>query len=337
MFALSASGDTKYVVCNADEGEPGTFKDRILLSEYPKLVFEGMVIGGYAIQAHKGFLYLRGEYRYLLKQLEDDLAQMRKENRLGENILGSGFSFDIEIRLGSGAYICGEESALLESLEGHRGEARNRPPFPVTTGLHGFPTIINNVETFSSAYVIMARGSDWFQNHGTEKSKGTKLLSISGDCAKPGVYEVPFGIKIKDLLEMVEATNTKAVQVGGASGNCIPAHQFDRSIAFEDVSTGGSVIIFDDSRDMLHILKNFIEFFVDESCGQCTPCRIGNSKLLEGIEKIEHGDCSMSYLRELTELGKSMQVASKCGLGQSSPNPFISIMAHFKDEIFSKR
>jgi [NiFe] hydrogenase diaphorase moiety large subunit len=337
MFALSASSEKKYVVCNADEGEPGTFKDRILLSEYPKLVFEGMVIGGYAIQAHYGFLYLRGEYRYLLKELEDELSKMRKENRLGENILGSGFSFDIEIRLGSGAYICGEESALLESLEGHRGEARNRPPFPVTTGYHGYPTIVNNVETFASAYVILARDPEWFQSHGTDKSKGTKLLSISGDCERPGVYEVHFGTKIDDILKMVEAKDTKAVQVGGASGTCIPKEQFDRKIAFEDVSTGGSVIIFNESRDMLHILKNFMEFFVDESCGQCTPCRIGNSKLLEGIEKIEQGDCSISYLRELIELGKSMQVASKCGLGQSSPNPFISIMTNFKDEIFSKR
>jgi [NiFe] hydrogenase diaphorase moiety large subunit len=337
MFAHSAKSEIKYVVCNADEGEPGTFKDRVLLSEYPKMVFEGMVIGGYAIRATKGFLYLRGEYRYMLKQLNDFLENMRKENRLGKNILGSGFDFDIEIRMGSGAYVCGEESALLESLEGHRGEARNRPPFPVTTGYHSYPTIVNNVETFASASVIMARGAEWFQQFGTSNSKGTKLLSISGDCARPGVYEVPFGIKIQDMLDMVGAENTKAVQVGGASGVCIPASQLDRNISFEDVSTGGSVIIFNETRDMLHILKNFTEFFVEESCGQCTPCRIGNKKLLEGIEKIERGECSLRYLNELVELGKTMQVASKCGLGQSSPNAFISIMNNFKDEIFAQR
>ena len=337
MFALSATGADKYVVCNADEGEPGTFKDRVLLTDYPKLVFEGMVIGGYAIRAKNGFLYLRGEYRYLVKQLNDYLDLMRKENRLGENILGSGFSFDIEIRLGSGAYICGEESALLESLEGHRGEARNRPPFPVTMGYRQSPTIVNNVETFASASVIMARGAEWFQQYGTSKSKGTKLISVSGDCKRPGVYEVPFGIKVKELLDLVGAENTKAVQIGGASGVCVPAHELERNISFEDIPTGGSVIVFNETRDMLHILKNFMEFFVDESCGQCNPCRIGNRRLLDGIEMIEEGKCSINYVKDLVELGRSMQVASKCGLGQSSPNPFISIMTHYQDEIFSKR
>lgn len=336
MFALSAKSDKKYVICNADEGEPGTFKDRVLLMDYPKLVFEGMVIGAYAIQAHMGYLYLRGEYRYLYRQLLDYLENMRRENRLGENILGSGFSFDIEIRLGSGAYICGEESALIESIEGHRGEARNRPPFPVTVGLKGYPTIVNNVETFASATVIISKGGGWFSQYGTDKSKGMKLISISGDCDKPGVYEIPFGTTISGLLNFVEARNTKAVQVGGASGICVPKSEFHRTISFEDLSTGGSIMIFDESRDMLHVLKNFMEFFVEESCGQCTPCRYGNKKLLDGVEKIEAGNCSLSYVNELVELGKSMQIASKCGLGQSSPNAFISIMKHFEDEIFSK-
>jgi [NiFe] hydrogenase diaphorase moiety large subunit len=337
MFALSAKSDKKFVICNADEGEPGTFKDRVLLTDYPKLVFDGMVISGYAIQAHKGYLYLRGEYRYLYKQLSDFLEDMRRNNRLGESILGTKFNFDIEIRLGSGAYICGEESALIESIEGHRGEARNRPPFPVTVGLNGFPTIVNNVETFASASMIVSKGSDWFAQFGTDKSKGMKLVSISGDCDKPGVYEIPFGTSIAGLLEFVEARNTKAVQVGGASGTCVPKSEFQRLISFEDLSTGGSIMIFNESRDMLHILKNFMEFFVEESCGQCTPCRNGNRKLLEGLEKIENGTCSLSYINELVELGKSMQIASKCGLGQSSPNAFISIMKHFEDEIFSKR
>ncbi len=337
LLARSAHADKKFVVCNADEGEPGTFKDRILLDEYTKLVFEGMVIAGYAIGAQKGFLYLRGEYRYLFDKLTKYLEQMRKENRLGNNILGSNYSFDIEIRLGSGAYVCGEESALIESLEGHRGEARNRPPYPVNTGYLGYPTIVNNVETFAVAHIIVAKGAEWYSKYGTSKSTGTKLLSISGDCKKPGVYEVPFGTTISDILKLVEAENTKAVQVGGASGFCIPKAEFDRTVAFEDVSTGGSVIIFNETRDMLQVLENFMEFFVEESCGQCTPCRIGNVKLLEGLMKIRNNDCSLSYIHELVDLGRSMQIASKCGLGQSSPNPFISIMEHFENEIFSQR
>ncbi len=335
MLALSANAENKFVVCNADEGEPGTFKDRVLLSEYTKLVFEGMVIAGYAIQAQQGIVYLRGEYSYLLNHLEAYLDKMRQENRLGNNILGSGFSFDIEIRLGSGAYVCGEETALIESLEGHRGEARNRPPFPVNTGYLGYPTIVNNVETFACAYIILSKGAEWFAKYGTEKSKGMKLISVSGDCRKPGVYEVPFGITIKELLELVGAERTKAVQVGGASGICIPMSEINRNISFEDVPTGGSVIIFNETRDMLGVLRNFMEFFVEESCGQCSPCRIGNKKLLEGVELIEQGKASYNYIRELISLGQSMQVASKCGLGQSSPNPFISILTHFKDEIMS--
>jgi [NiFe] hydrogenase diaphorase moiety large subunit len=338
MLAAAALADAKYVVCNADEGEPGTFKDRVLLDEYPELVFEGMAIGGYAIGSRLGFLYLRGEYRYLLAKLEAVLAGMRADGRLGSNVCGKAdFTFDIQIRLGSGAYVCGEETALIESLEGHRGEARNRPPFPVNTGYMGCPTTVNNVETFATVAVIMSKGAEWYKKIGTDKSTGSKLLSISGDCEKPGVYEVPFGMTISELLAMVGAKNTKAVQVGGASGTCVPKSEFSRKVAFEDISTGGSVIVFDESRDMLHVLKNFMEFFVEESCGQCTPCRIGNVKLLEGVEKIENGECSIHYLNELMQLGQSMQVASKCGLGQSSPSPFISIMTHFQHEIFSQR
>ena len=337
MIAAAAQADQKYVVCNADEGEPGTFKDRVLLDEYAELVFEGMAIAGYTIGASKGFLYLRGEYRYLLPKLEGVLAAMRADGRLGEKILGSELNFDIQIRLGSGAYVCGEETALIESLEGHRGEARNRPPFPVNTGYLGKPTTVNNVETFASVAVILSKGAEWYKGIGTDKSTGSKLVSVSGDCDKPGVYEIPFGMTIAELLALVEARDTKAVQVGGASGMCIPKHEFHRTVAYEDVATGGSVIVFNESRDMLHVLKNFMEFFTEESCGQCTPCRIGNAKLLEGVEKIEKGTCSISYLNELVELGKSMQIASKCGLGQSSPNPFISIMTHFQHEIFSHR
>ncbi|MDH7515782.1 MAG: NADH-ubiquinone oxidoreductase-F iron-sulfur binding region domain-containing protein [Bacteroidota bacterium] len=337
MLAAAAIADRKYVVCNADEGEPGTFKDRVLLDEYTDLVFEGMVIAGYAIGATHGILYLRGEYRYMLAKLEDALRRMRSENRLGERILGSDFSFDITIRLGSGAYVCGEETALIESLEGHRGEARNRPPFPVNTGYLGCPTIVNNVETFANVSVIMAQGVEWYKQYGTDKSRGTKLVSVSGDCERPGVYEIPFGTTVKELLKLVGGENAKAVQIGGASGICVPRADFHRSIAFEDVATGGSVIVFGEHRDMLHVLKNFMEFFVEESCGQCTPCRLGNPVLLDGVEKIGRGECSMNYLQELFDLGASMQIASKCGLGQSSPNPFISILTHFQDEIFSQR
>ncbi len=335
-LVAAAAADEKYVVCNADEGEPGTFKDRVLMLEYPELVFDGMVIAGYVIGAKLGIVYLRGEYEYMLKSLEDYLEMMRKENLLGKNIAGKeGFDFDIAIRLGSGAYVCGEETALIESLEGNRGEARNRPPYPVNTGFMGKPTTVNNVETFAAVSHIVLKGGAWYCKHGTDKSTGSKLFSVSGDCEKPGVYELPWGTKISELLELVGAKNTKAVQVGGASGFCIPKEQFDRALGYEDAATGGSIMIFNESRNMLHILKNFMEFFVEESCGQCTPCRIGNVKLLEGVEMIEKNEYTFGYMNKLKELGKTMQVASKCGLGQSSPNSFLSILENFKEEIFN--
>jgi [NiFe] hydrogenase diaphorase moiety large subunit len=336
MLTSAAKADEKFLVCNADEGEPGTFKDRVLLMEYPELVFDGMVVGGYTLGAHQGIVYLRGEYEYLLKSLEDYLEEMRKDNLLGNKILDKeGFNFDICIVLGSGAYVCGEETALIESLEGHRGEPRNRPPYPINTGFLGRPTSVNNVETLAAVSHIVLKGGSWFAEFGTDKSKGSKLFSVSGDCEKPGVYELPWGIKISELLELVEAKNTKAVQVGGASGFCIPQSQFDKKLAYEEISTGGSVMIFNEGRDMLHVLKNFMEFFVDESCGQCTPCRIGNVKLLEGVEMIEKGQYTFSHINKLKDLGRTMQLASKCGLGQSSPNPFISILENFNDEIFN--
>jgi [NiFe] hydrogenase diaphorase moiety large subunit len=335
MLTAAAIADKKFLVCNADEGEPGTFKDRVLLLEYPELVFDGMVIGGYTTGAQTGIVYLRGEYEYMLQHLENYLLKMREDNLLGNNILGkSGFNFDISIRLGSGAYVCGEETALIESLQGDRGEPRNRPPYPVNTGYMGYPTAVNNVETLASVPHIVTKGGDWFKQFGTDKSTGSKLFSVSGDCNKPGVYEFPWGTSIKQLLKIVEAENTKAVQVGGASGICLPKSQFDRTLAYEDAATGGSIIVFNESRNMLKVLKNFMEFFVEESCGQCTPCRIGNVKLLDGLEKIERGEFTFSYINTLKELGKTMQVASKCGLGQSSPNSFISILENFKDEIF---
>lgn len=337
QLAATAKGEDKHVVCNADEGEPGTFKDRFLLYEHTDQVLDGMTIAGYAIGAKKGYIYLRGEYQYLQDYLEKDLDNRRKQGLLGQTIAGkTNFEFDIEIRMGAGAYICGEETALIESMEGFRGEARNRPPFPVNTGFMGTPTIVNNVETFVDASLIIAKGADWFKKHGTEKSTGMKILSISGDCTHPGIYELPFGITVAELLKEVGAEEAKAVQIGGASGHCIPARDFNRTLGYEDIATGGSVIVFGPNRDMLKVAKNFMEFFVEESCGQCTPCRDGNVKLLEGIKLLEQGQCSMRYLNELIKLGQTMQIASKCGLGQSSPNAFISIMTNFKEEVLGR-
>jgi [NiFe] hydrogenase diaphorase moiety large subunit len=336
-LAAAAQGAGKYVICNADEGEPGTFKDRVFLSEFADLVFAGMTIGGYAIGATRGVVYLRGEYSYLRPHLEEVLARRRAEGLLGKDIQGKpGFVFDVEIRMGSGAYVCGEETALIESLEGNRGEPRNRPPFPVDTGLGGKPSIVNTVETFAWVTAIFAVGAAWFKSIGTPRSAGPKVLSVSGDCAKPGVYEIPFGITIASLLESVGAPDARAVQVGGASGICVPAADFHRAIAFEDVATGGSIIIFGPGRDMLEVARNFLEFFTEESCGQCTPCREGNRILLDGVERLARGACSTEYLDELCALGETMQLASKCGLGQSAPNAFLSIVASFKDELLGR-
>ncbi|MCK4851774.1 MAG: dehydrogenase [Candidatus Omnitrophica bacterium] len=329
-FAAKACSDRKFVVCNADEGEPGTFKDKVLLTEYLPLVFEGMAIAGLAIGADTGFLYLRGEYRYMVPLIKKELARSLKRGILGKDVLGKkGFGFDIEIRLGSGAYVCGEETGLIESLEGNRGEPRNRPPFPVNTGYLGHPTVVNNVETFVTVTHILARGADWFKETGTDKSFGSKLISVSGDCKKPGVYEVRFGITIKEILRIADARDVKAVQVGGASGCCVPRKHFNRTLGYEDLSTGGSVIIFGQNRDMLDVANNFLKFFEEESCGQCTPCRQGIPVLAEGVEMLKNGECSAAYLKELISLSETMQVASKCGLGQSGPNAFVSIIVDF--------
>ena len=336
-LAAAARGERKYVVCNADEGEPGTFKDRVILADHADLVFEGMTIGGLAIGANTGIVYLRGEYTYLRPHLEAVLARRRADRLLGRNILGKdGFDFDITIHMGSGAYVCGEETAMIESLEGHRGEPRNRPPFPVDTGFLKCPTTVNNVETLAYVACILARGAEWFRSIGTEKSTGLKIFSVSGDCKRPGVYEFPMGITVAQLLKEVGGEDAKAVQIGGASGRCVAAPEFGRTIAYEDVPTGGSIIVFGPQRDMLKVARNFLEFFVEESCGQCTPCRWGNPKLLEGIEMLEQGRCSMAYLKELCALGETMQLASKCGLGQSSPNAFLSIVRSFQDEIMGR-
>ncbi|MCR5220283.1 MAG: SLBB domain-containing protein [bacterium] len=335
-FTAAAKGDKKYVVCNADEGEPGTFKDRVIFSNWAKLVFEGMALAGYAIGADEGIIYLRGEYTFLRNQLEKELEEERAAGLLGQNVAGKeGFSFDIHVHMGSGAYVCGEETALLEALEGHRGEARNRPPFPATCGYLGKPTVVNNVETFAWIASILVKGADWFKGLGTEKSAGLKLFSVSGDVERPGVYEFPFGITVEQLLKEVGGEGAKAVQIGGASGHCVPASNFSRAIAYEDVATGGSIMVIGPQRSMLDVLENFMEFFADESCGQCVPCRIGNSKLLEGVRMLQEGECTSKYLNELCKLAETMQIASKCGLGQSSPTAFLDIVKYFRRELFS--
>jgi [NiFe] hydrogenase diaphorase moiety large subunit len=335
-LCAAAQFPKKFIVCNADEGEPGTFKDRMLLCERPDVLFDGITIGGYAIGATLGVIYLRAEYAYMRAGLEARLSERRQKNLQGKNILGSGFDLDIEIRMGAGAYVCGEETALIESLEGNRGEPRNRPPYPVNTGLVGAPTAVNNVETLIACAHIVAKGPEWFRKHGTDVSTGTKLLSISGDCRKPGVYEVAWGTTVAELLKLVDGEGAKAVQVGGASGRTVPAASFGRRLGFEDLATGGSVIVIGPQRDMLDVAENFLDFFVEESCGQCTPCREGNAKLLEGIHLLKQGKCSIGYLRELQALGRTMQVASKCGLGQSSANAFIDITEHFRSEILGR-
>jgi [NiFe] hydrogenase diaphorase moiety large subunit len=311
----------KYIVCNADEGEPGTFKDREILTNYADLVFAGMIIAARVTGATEGILYLRAEYNYMRKHLENIITKYRNHD------------FDLSIHLGAGAYVCGEETALIESMEGKRGEPRNRPPFPIQGGFLNKPTAVNNVETFAWITAIMVKGAKWFNSVGTEKSAGYKLFSISGDCKKPGVYELPMGITITEMLKMVGGEGAKAVQAGGASGQLIAAANFNRKLAFEDASPGGSIMVFGPKRNMLDVAENFLEFFYDESCGQCTPCRKGNPKLLEGIELLKAGKCSKEYLDELISLCETMQLASKCALGQSSPNVFLSVIKDFGCEI----
>jgi [NiFe] hydrogenase diaphorase moiety large subunit len=336
-FCAAEKADQKYIICNADEGEPGTFKDRVILSRFADLVFEGMTIGGRAIGATLGVLYLRAEYAYLRPHLIETIKSRRERGLLGRSIKGvEGFDFDIITASGAGAYVCGEETALIESLEGFRGEPRNRPPFPVVAGLLNNPTVVNNVETLASVAAIFANGVDWFKGFGTDKSTGYKLFSISGDCEKPGVYEFPWGITVAELLKEVGGEGAKAVQIGGASGVCVPAADFSRRLAFEDIPTGGSVMVIGPQRDILDVAENFLEFFVEESCGQCTPCRLGNRQMLRAVQLLKQGACPDKFLADVTALGETMKVASKCGLGQTSPSAFLSILEGFGDEIFDR-
>jgi len=354
-FGRRTEGKHRVIICNADEGEPGTFKDRVLLTGYSDLVFEGMVVAAFATGSDLGLLYLRYEYKYLLRFLNRKLAEMRKKHFLGENIAGvKGFNFDIRIQLGAGAYICGEESALIESLEGKRGEPRDKPPFPVEKGYLGYPTIVNNVETLATAVKIMHHGAEWYSGFGTKDSLGTKLLSISGDCRYPGIYEVEWGTSIREILAMCGANDVQAIQVGGPSGMLIGMKDFsnmdnselmkwykpsgmmiaekffDRKLSYSDLPTGGSIIIFNSNRDLLsEIVMNFMDFFIEESCGSCSTCRTMPLLMKNKLQKIldDHGIRKDIY--DLLNWGKVLK-ASRCGLGQTAGNPILSSIFHFR-------
>ncbi len=320
---LSASNfvtEEKYFVCNADEGEPGTFKDRFLLDTYPDKIIEGLIIGAKAIGATKGIIYLRGEYTYLREKLQKTI---------------DNYDFDISIHMGCGSYVCGEETALIESLEGSRGEARIKPPYPVESGYKGYPTVVNNVETLLDVSLIIENGDEYFRSIGTDKSKGTKFFSISGDIKNPGIYEIPFGVTIKELLTEIGAIDVKSVQMGGAAGTNIGKDKFNDVIAYEAIPTGGSIIVFNKDRNMLDVARNFMDFFVDESCGQCVPCREGSLRILEGIDNISEGSGYEPEMDKLLNLGRSIMSSSKCGLGQVCANAFISIIDNHRNEIFT--
>lgn len=330
QFCSEEAETERYVVCNADEGEPGTFKDRVLLNSYAHQVFEGMTLCAAIIGAKQGFLYLRGEYLHLVDKLQSVLDERRQFGLLGNNILDR-LDFDIEIRLGAGAYICGEESALIESLEGKAGIPRNRPPYPVSQGYLGKPTVVNNVETFYAAAAIAVNGGDWFAGVGTQKSKGSKILSICGDCARPGIYEYPFGTTMQEILTDCGAEDVLGLQIGGPSGTFISNQEFDRQLAFEDLATGGSFIVFNNSRSILDIAHNFTHFFAHESCGFCTPCRVGTSLLKQQLDKIVDGHGSAGDVVALEELCQLVKTHSHCGLGQTAANPVLTTLERYPE------
>jgi [NiFe] hydrogenase diaphorase moiety large subunit len=342
-FCRDADGDKKYVLCNADEGEPGTFKDRVLLTEMPDRVFAGMTVAGYAIGAEEGIVYLRGEYAYLRRFLESVLERRRADGLLGKDILpdhaSKPFHFDIRIEMGAGAYVCGEETALISSLEGFRGDPKTRPPFPAQKGYLGYPSIVNNVETFCCVAKILEVGAAAFSELGTAHSAGTKLLSVAGDCRRPGVFEVPFGITVGELLVLAAGENAMAVQVGGPSGQLIGPESFHRKIGFEDLATGGSIMVFGPNRNVLEIVHSFLEFFEEESCGYCTPCRVGNVLLKQTLERIMDGRGEPDDLELLETVSRTMKAASRCGLGQTASNPVTSSLLAFREkyeELLSK-
>jgi NADH:ubiquinone oxidoreductase subunit F (NADH-binding) len=328
-LANKAPGDRKYIICNADEGEIGTFKDKYILEHDPFSLFEAMLIAGYSIGAREGFIYLRAEYTYLLDKLQNALAQVKEKGLSGE--------FDIRIKLGAGAYVCGEESALMESVEGKRGEVRFKPPFPPTSGLWEKPTIINNVETLMNIPPIIANGAEWFAGFGTEKSKGTKVFSVSGDVEKPGVYEMVLGSTLRELVEgLALAGNVQMIQVGGAAGRILPYAMIDSVLAFEDILGAGAIIVYDASRDILEVLYRTMDFLAEESCGKCTPCREGTTVMCEMLRRLCKGEGIESDIGLLEELSSTMQVASMCGLGQAAPVPVIDSLNYFRDSYTSR-
>lgn len=334
----SSPVEPKYLICNADEGEPGTFKDRALLTRSPREVFMGMVIAAYAIGCWQGILYLRAEYSYLADYLKRQLREMEEDGLLGRDIGGrKGFDFNIRIQMGAGAYVCGEESALIESCEGKRGTPRIKPPYPVQYGYLGKPTIVNNVETLASVTRIMEEGADWFKSMGTHGSAGTRLLCISGDCGKPGIYEVEWGVTLNQVLAMAGAKNAYAVQVSGPSGECVSVEQDgERKLAFEDLPCNGAITIFNRDRDLLEIVKAHMQFFVDESCGICAPCRAGNVALLAKIQRVIDGKACQQDLDDMVRWGTMVRKTSRCGLGGTSPKPILTTLAKFPEIYRSK-
>jgi len=327
----AAPAERRHVIANADEGEPGTFKDRVLLTERPDLLFEGLTVAGYATGARHGLLYLRAEYAYLRAFLESVLERRRRDGLLGRDVCGKrGFDFDVRIQLGAGAYICGEETALINSAEGRRADPRTRPPYPAQRGYLDEPTAVNNVETLCCAARIVECGSGWFASRGTTASTGTKLLSVSGDCRRPGVYEVPFGTPLRAVLELCGANAPLAVLVGGPSGQLVPAEAGSRRICFDDLATGGAVQIFGAHRDLLAIVARYSAFFAHESCGYCTPCRVGTRLLVERLRRIVAGRGVRGDLAYLHDLCRTIETASRCGLGQTAPHPVRSSLEHFR-------
>lgn len=342
-FAKASKDDVKYVCCNADEGDPGAFMDRSILEGDPHAIIEAMAIAGYTIGASQGYIYVRAEYPIAVQRLEIALKQAREYGLLGEKILGTDFSFDIEIRLGAGAFVCGEETALMTSIEGHRGEPRPRPPFPAVKGLFGKPTVLNNVETYSNIPQIIRKGAKWYSSMGTETSKGTKVFALGGKITNVGLVEIPMGTTLREIVEEIgggipNGKKFKAAQTGGPSGGCIPACHIDTPIDYEHLTALGSMmgsgglIIMDEDTCMVDISKFYLNFTVDESCGKCTPCRIGTRRLLQFLEKITSGNGEPEDLDKIEELALHMKSSSLCALGQSAPNPVLSTIKYFKDE-----
>ncbi|MBQ6569173.1 MAG: NADH-quinone oxidoreductase subunit NuoF [Clostridia bacterium] len=342
-FAAANDADQKYVACNADEGDPGAFMDRSVLEGDPHAIIEAMAIAGYAIGASKGVVYVRAEYPIAVKRLQKAIVDAREYGLLGDDIFGTGFSFDMDIRLGAGAFVCGEETALLNSCEGKRGEPRNRPPFPAVKGLYGKPTVLNNVETYANIPKIILNGADWFASMGTEKSKGTKVFALGGKINNTGLVEVPMGTTLREVIEVIGGgipggKKFKAAQTGGPSGGCIPPQHLDIPIDYDNlISIGsmmgsGGLIVMDETTCMVDIAKFFLEFTVDESCGKCTPCRIGTKRLYEMLEKITSGNGTLEDIDKMEELCYYIKNNSLCGLGQTAPNPVLSTLRYFRDE-----